>query len=175
MRKTVQSNFKPKHTIISPEDIEYNKMYTFTLNPEKQYYADGITRINKIVTELEKRLMRYLDNISYVLKPEVSKMGRIHFHGIIMFKMDKLIFYMQCIPVLIEHYTVEIDELKDYDIWYDYITKQVEMLELYNIPVGNNKILNELSVLAEKHRNEHASPLPSEVDSDYGSDDDDYD
>lgn len=72
-RKTILDNIKSKH-------LQY--YVTFTLKKDKQQKD-----FKKIYDSLRKILSRY--EIDYVLIPELTKTGNIHFHGFIGFDPDK--------------------------------------------------------------------------------------
>lgn len=124
--------FKPKHYNVNIEDIEYNHWYAITLNPEKQYYNMGYLRYSNIMKDLEKILNQYIGEIEYYLYMEVSKTGRLHFHGYIKYKRDIDLVYITLIPLLIEKYTLKIDFINYAQKWAEYISKQTECFRFIN-------------------------------------------
>lgn len=127
-----KAGFKDKHKALKYEDVKINTNYAFTLNPSNKYQKfNSYTRPSeflKIVNEL-------LGNIKhYVLYPEISPKGRIHFHGWIWFDTQQEIieFYLNKIHDLGENSTYEMDILNDVKIWTDYCTKQITFHEYFS-------------------------------------------
>lgn len=76
-RKDIQSKSRSKNTIIrNIEQKQLNFSVLFTLKPEKQN-----TDVKVIKSSVTKLLRRY--DIPYVLVPEFTEKGVIHFHGFI--------------------------------------------------------------------------------------------
>lgn len=125
--------YKPKNSNINIEDIEYNHWYAITINPQKQYYNKGYLRYSDVMQEITKLLNQYIGEIEYFMYMEVSKLGRLHFHGYIKYKKDLDLVYMTLIPDLVDKYSFEIDYINDPDIWAEYISKQTECFKFKNI------------------------------------------
>lgn len=143
-KKNYKKNvFTQRNKNVNIEEIEIGKLYAITLNPEKQDFPAGVMRYNGITAELEKILRPWLGCIEYYLEMEVSKMGRIHYHGVIRFKKESDLYswYADAIPRIAAKYTFEIDELNDYNVWIDYINKQYTRVgEMYKHGIGNEAL-----------------------------------
>lgn len=112
---------KPKYGCPEPEYIKEGQDYSFTMNPLIQYFDDPIRRL-KVFIETKKFLSKFTC-IQGVLYNEVSRNGRLHFHGTINIK-SSYEFFVYCVPQLQAYCTYEIDELNHPEIWYKYCIKQ---------------------------------------------------
>ena len=120
---------KPKYKSPSIEDIVPLKIYSFTINPEKQYYNKGAMRHISIIQDVTDVLNKY-NNYKYNLYMEISKNGRIHFHGTIHFE-DPWDFYYTIIYKLQQMSTYYIDTIEDQKVWNEYILKQQKYVPKY--------------------------------------------
>lgn len=125
-----------KYKIPNPEDIVPLKMYSFTINPQKQYPNEmlGYLHNDSDITKLLKH-----SNIRYEIHRELSSKSRVHYHGYIQFidKKHLLETYISFIPKLMKHSTFYIDTIDDVDngvTWAAYCTKQKSIWDLNNIP-----------------------------------------
>lgn len=121
--------YKPRNDNIDMENIELNKWYSITINPEKQFEKDGYLRYTSVLKHVQRVLNEYTSNIEYYLKMEVSKLGRVHFHGWVKYRKDISMIYICLIPKLISIATISIDYIDDPDIWHDYVTKQCKCFD----------------------------------------------
>lgn len=121
------------HKLPSPEDIDIELPYTFTFNPcdGRQYYYDA-DRVETFMEYWRTLFDSMFDDIEIDVHLEVSKLGRLHFHGIIKFK-NLLNFYLKDIIKLKNEGTLEIDTIEDGEVWEEYCTKQ----KLLNIHYKN--------------------------------------
>lgn len=135
-------NFQPndRFKCISPEDMQIDGKYTFTINPEQQFTSknnDMRERVNKFTTYLSTNLNRILYKTAiFVVHLEVSKNGRLHVHGMLKVK-NILKFFIECIPQLQDIGSYEIDTIKELSIWSMYCVKQDPLWK----SVGINPIL----------------------------------
>lgn len=115
---------------VSPENISTHANYSFTLNPEVQYYEiqDGIERFNTWNAHMYKELKRLHGIESLKIWPEISQSGRLHFHGIIKIK-DVIEFALVDVPLLIRIGHLEIDTINDEDVWNKYIRKSIQLMK----------------------------------------------
>jgi hypothetical protein len=142
-----------KTPIVSPEKIELNTFYSFTLSPNDscQYfgYAHRCEKRDHIFDPTEtqrlKLFQRYIRDYPYkVLKKfcdvklysEISRNGRLHCHGWIKFKDFKsvMLFYTNVVEEYKRVYGfIEIDTIKDMQVWKTYCTKQQHLWEACDV------------------------------------------
>lgn len=119
--------YKSRNTAPALEDFKLNTGYAFTLNPcDRFQYWEIEDRMIRVIRKVRNFLNR--DYIMYKIYPEISKGGRIHFHGYIWCN-DALKLYRDAIHELGEFSTYEIDTISNEDIWEDYITKQCAIIK----------------------------------------------
>lgn len=116
-----------KNKFPKPEDLVLDRCYTFTYNPEQQYVGD-VERLKKVVRHFRNKMN--FSCLSYKVYLELSGNGRIHFHGYIKIKEIKE-FYLFAVGTMCAHASTEIDIINDDEIWYDYITKQFHIWQIY--------------------------------------------
>lgn len=113
-----------KSDILAPEDIIVDIKYTFSINPDDdhQYWLDD-DRINKSRDIMQS----YINSIDadIVLQMEVSRLGRLHYHGTIEFDHHKQVLKFFCISLrnLLNKTTIEIDNIVDLSEWHEYCQK----------------------------------------------------
>lgn len=136
---------KPAHQMIAPEEMQTGIMYAFTINPSDnhQFYGEE-ERVDKFHKRWQDILGSnlVLNGIADLdLTLEVSKMGRLHYHGVITV-LDKISFYVDFIPKIKNMCTFELDTMSDSDKWKKYCIKQdlfhkyitsAEILTLYRL------------------------------------------
>jgi len=147
MKKNSNNGFKRLHTFPPPEKVKLTDMLTFTLNPSDTPYINrkGERKVilepffNDIIKGLGK--LRYCE---YKLYPEISSTGKWHFHGTI--QLTNIInFYLYDVPLMQELGAIEIDTIKDLDIWMAYCTKQAELMKAYLTPLKIKTEINKKS------------------------------
>lgn len=116
-----------KASIISPDKCTVSSPYTLTINPSDrfQFWSESMdSRIKKAKAHIVVVLNRLLP-AQISLKIDVSRVGRIHWHGVIRFPTILSIkeFYTEDIQSLISEHQVEIDFLPDIDKWAEYCSK----------------------------------------------------
>lgn len=122
--KFVKKDYRKQKTL-PLEDLEPNTYYSFSINPEM--WKDTI-----IEQEREnKRLLKvFRQNGEYVLFPELSPQGKLHYHGLVMF--DGYVNIMNVYLGLRRlKCALEIDVVNDSDKWIEYITKQMDYKESF--------------------------------------------
>lgn len=131
-----------------PEKINAGEVYTFNYNPGYQPEMVGCKVLLTSYTDFFKRVQDTIDkcyNIKIDMYPEMSKAGRLHFHGYCSFlKTENIIpFYSRDLKVLNANSQGEIDTIQRIDcrgseecdpITYRccrdcYITKQKHIME----------------------------------------------
>lgn len=115
--------------VIAPEDILLNTMYTFTISwsDHYQYWGENL-RIDKNYLASAKLLHDIKPE--FFLNMEVSKNGRLHWHGYILFKDYDSVrdFYVNSLYKIEMKAIMEIDTITDIQKWEDYIVKQTKFM-----------------------------------------------
>lgn len=114
-----------KKTLLEPESVEPDVLYTFTIN-----YAIEDNRANRNKSFFEtfhdqSRAIYDIKHCNYKIYPELSRVGKLHWHGNIMFKnyAQIALFYAIELPRLMKIAQIEIDTIADTDKWTEYIMK----------------------------------------------------
>lgn len=122
---------RQKDFALSPENIVVGVKYATTWNPcDKRQYFDDVKRIDKLKAYTETVLLE-IPNVKIELDMEVSKKGRLHWHGTIMFTTVQSIkhFYVIQIHNLHELWNIDIDTISNEEGWHTYCTKQKFILD----------------------------------------------
>lgn len=141
------NKFTPKHESMPIENIVPGYWYSFSINPidEYQYWRSlAVDRREEMFRNYWKNFFLHQNNSYHTrLFPELSPLGRLHFHGLISFETKEHIkrFYMNDIYTLKLKCTFEIDEIEDLEIWMQYITKQQDH---FDWAVDNNTAKSKL-------------------------------
>lgn len=136
-------NTSPKLSILEPKVICLQTYYSITINPNDDYqFFNDIesVRIKKAENHI-KYIMRKYINIRFSLYIDVSRVGRIHWHGTIMFPFINSIkfFYTEVINELLSKHHIEIDTINDSDKWFHYCTKTAH---LWKVVINTDDLLN---------------------------------
>jgi len=126
-------------SIVSPEAIVPKKKYTYTLSPDDDHqYWKCTDRIDKLQEFMLLEILRY-PNVDIVAKMEVSRTGRLHYHGTISFLDKEAIkhFFVIAIHDILKFSQLEIDTIADEDKWNQYIAKQ----DLFNVWLKTSEAL----------------------------------
>lgn len=126
----IDSKFK----VIKPEDIVIKNRYSFSFNPEEQPKPQRFYNVtlncfeswSQKVYEVFASL-RFAEVETFM---EISKGGRLHFHGYIKVN-DIPSFYFYEIPKLKHYGTFEIDIINDPMLWDLYIKKQKSFMSKF--------------------------------------------
>lgn len=134
--------FKGKDKMISPEELLINTKYSITLNPNDKRQYFGLTdRISKLRQFIEQQLLE-VPNVKFYLHMEISRNGRLHFHGTIVFTTIESIkhFYIMKVNEWQDYYQIDMDTIKDEKIWNAYCVKSKSIIdELISTEVCLNK------------------------------------
>lgn len=127
-----------------PKKMFTSTRYTFTLNPSDSFqYFGKVARYAKAIRAIQASL-ESLTYCEYELYPEVSKKGRIHFHGYIDI-IEPARFQLYDVHILTKISIYEIDVLTDPDVWKAYIEKdKKEMLRFAKSIKQPYKISNKI-------------------------------
>lgn len=155
-------NGKKKYqvNILSPEDIHVDTNYALTLCPDDTLQFWNVNTVQRLNMSLAyaRSLLNTLGKMIHIgLYLEVSRTGRIHYHGVINFLSQDAIkeFYLIRLHKILEHFRVEIDTISDYDEWDAYCTKASHLWEISIdtnsavefIKKQNDCSINELGIL----------------------------
>lgn len=118
--------------LMSPEDMKIEIAYAITINPSDdfQYFKyDDDERLEEFIGYWSARIQVMRCDLS--LHTEVSKMGRLHFHGIIKFPTIGCIrnFYLTDIRKLSLQSMVQITAITDRVKWDEYCTKSKFLID----------------------------------------------
>lgn len=131
-----------KSPILSPDKIALKTMYAITINPDDsyQFFKDvGRERIKKATNHITYVLRQY-PNVHMSLTIDVSRVGRIHWHGTVLFTHFENVkdFFLEYINDLVQHHQIEIDTIKDPKVWSDYCHKT---LHLFNVNITTQEVM----------------------------------
>lgn len=130
---TDKRNFA-KQNIIAPENWELDTYYSITLNPcdDYQYWSEiSDERIKKSKNHMKYLIRRYC-NIHMDLYLEISRTGRLHWHGTIKISHINHVreFYLVVIHELMTKHHVDVDTIEDMDKWIEYCTKGIKIINV---------------------------------------------
>nr|UOF76868.1 rep protein [Cressdnaviricota sp.] len=113
--------------ILEPKEVQVGVEYALTINPDNdhQYFKESTDeRIKKATTYINALLSRY-PNMRCRLKMDISRNGRIHWHGIVVFKHTNHIkdFFFETIHNLQLSNQIELDTIQDMQKWIEYMGK----------------------------------------------------
>ncbi len=138
-----------------------DEIYSFTVNPSDagQFFrGNSIHRIRDAINYNVKHFNNILVDYSDItLYPEISRQGRIHYHGYIRIN-DVFNFHVNTLHKLKDKYIYEIDTIKDSDIWSKYILKDKSIMEPALRALGlpykmTNKIIKK--IIYNSHTNDN--------------------
>lgn len=167
MRK---QNSTSRWSLPAMEHMKTNIKYAFSYNPESQPCSYASDRIQKWYTEMIK-LFGSLKGSFIDLSVEISKLGRLHFHGTI--EVSTLWkFYYYDVPKLMKDGSFEIDTISKYDEWIAYVDKNKdemsEMMKAFGLPrtlaTKKTKIVRMEKEVKRFFTEEPLTPINSETD-----------
>lgn len=112
--------------IVAPEDIDINVCYSLTINPSDDFqFFNSSSRLNQSREWMEYILFLYGQKIYINIFQEVSRRGRIHYHGKIKFKTIEALktFYVEHLHNLLSKAHIEIDTISNPEEWDEYCRK----------------------------------------------------
>lgn len=124
--------YNPKDKMLSPEAIEVGTIYSFTVNPnDKRQYWELMDRVEKLTHFMELQLID-IPNVHIMLHMEISRTGRLHFHGTIKFTTKECIkhFFLFKIYDWMKLHQLDMGVINDSKIWDDYCTKSKSILDV---------------------------------------------
>jgi len=116
--------------LLPMELMETNKEYTLTINlPDTQINKPLKYHISRYIKWTLKHIKPYAQ---YKLYPELSKNGKLHYHGNISFNTNRNIFHFYLhLSDQRKKSAIEIDTISDPEKWNKYITKQKQYKPQY--------------------------------------------
>lgn len=142
--------YNEKHQCIDPEDASTGIKYALTINPNdgnQSFTKQYSKRVSDFVENSYRNISHFFhgSGIIWLLKLEVSKGGRLHYHGWLTFTSQESIrnFYIGIIPKLKYYCTYCLKSISDsydskkYKSWKEYVMKQ----DLLHIWLSSNKPL----------------------------------
>lgn len=121
---------KAPHVLPSPEDVQEGRPLSFNYNPQMQPHhnlgAYALTEIKDFIEDCYK-VFKSCGNCDIKVVPELSRLGRWHFHGWIVIN-NVMDFYLSDIHKIINKGTVYVNHLADADGWKDYVYKQHNLM-----------------------------------------------
>jgi len=138
---------EPKNKSVAPEEIIIGAVYSLTINPSDHYqFWHNKTRLDVFKQWFRVFLLRLrpAEVKGYI---ELSQLGRLHFHGTIIFSSYATVnkFYIDNIRQLVEHTIYEMDTTTNDNEWLTYCTKGKNVLSEYidNLKIDLREKLNE--------------------------------
>lgn len=116
-----------KQNHLEPKEILSQVEYSYTVNPSDDYQYWGLPmddRIKKSKTHMNYVLRRW-PNMRCTLHMDISRNGRIHWHGTIKFLHENHIkqYFFETIHELQKEHNIDMDGLKDPKVWEEYCKK----------------------------------------------------
>lgn len=110
-----------------PEYVILNHRYELTINLQDYGEPPFGNQLAHYHAFFEKYIC---PSSSIELRPELSKKGRLHFHGWIMWKTYKSLFiFLQVMPTLLRYCQIDIDTGADAWQWYVYCRKMRHIMK----------------------------------------------
>lgn len=120
----------------SMEDLKLNMPYAFSFNPEAQPRDFNVDCIPKWFTSIIKTVGK-LKACTVEMSVEISKLGRLHFHGTLTVHKSWQFYYYD-VPMLCKEGSFEIDTIGKIDEWQTYIdknkTEMMTMMKEFGLP-----------------------------------------
>lgn len=146
---------KARNLIPEYEVFECDTSYAITYNPcDKIQHFRAHDRLTLCTAEVLEKVFFSMHTFEIVLYPEISKKGRIHYHGYITV-FDKDAFYCHNIHHLMTHGTCVIKAISDKAVWFKYIMKQAtfhkyfSQMTLYKIPLTKGEKLTRNDIIVK--------------------------
>lgn len=154
-----------KKTILEPQDIQIMVPYAITINFDPKVTSHTPDFWKTLYTETEIINTLYCN---YELYPELSRAGKLHWHGIITFNNDIEIahFYATVIPKLLHNSrAIEVDTIDDLKYWKEYYCKKCKhIMKPYLLRFKRDYKLSRSFSMKQKYIYSRAiKPTPSEA------------
>lgn len=138
--------------MIEPKSIGLDIMYAITINPNDdfQFWTDPESERIKKATNHLKYVIKHNPNYDFHLVIDVSRIGRIHWHGTIRFKHLNHVrmFYTEFLHDFLSKHHLDMDTIKDPVVWnsYMYKTSHLWSNELTTVSVCKIPIVNKSKI-----------------------------
>ncbi len=133
--------YKPRNRVPDPHKLS-DGWYAFTINPCDSFQMFNLRR-ERFIKFIGMFIPWFNDECSHVLYylyPELSKLGRLHFHGYLRVpRKNTNWFYTYWVPRVTSMCSIDISELKEngiskeYTNWEDYCTKQQDLFQCLKV------------------------------------------
>lgn len=148
-------------------------VFTFTLNPDDHFQfftEDQTTRIEKACNHM-KYIIRQMPNTLIDVWMDVSRTGRIHWHGTICFSSEKelKLWFMERVYTLHKQHQIEMDTIADMDKWMTYCKK---VKRLWDVNLKTSEIVKDKASLKKAQTSKMFKPIESYYDIKYDPYDD---
>lgn len=107
--------------------LRRNGIYSITLNKQEQNWYILLRREEYEIREYYKMVQILKHCSTFVLFPEVSKVGRWHYHGRIEIT-DTYYFHVYAMPLIKKFSHIDLDTIEDDIAWLNYCTKDEEIM-----------------------------------------------
>lgn len=138
----------PKSGVLDPKLIKLDVKYTFTINPNDdfQYWKENEKERIRMSIKHANYVLSKMSCARCWLKMDISRVGRIHWHGTIEFKTFKNLrrFLLEHIHDLTLKHTIEIDTITDEKTWNDYCNKLNHLVDYEVKTETSSKMLMQL-------------------------------
>lgn len=116
---------KKRNDVLSLEDVKVNVHYALTINPNDQHQYFGEPR-RELLFNADLKDSFFPTEIERDLYMEVSPKGRLHWHGLLLFREREEIFrfYTRVISNWIRESTVTLKAITSMEDWLKYCKKQ---------------------------------------------------
>lgn len=131
--KKTQSDTRKSIDLVPPEKLELNTYYTLNINPYETLYSQSVTLKEKIAMLIKyvQELLYYTD-VGYQLYPELSKVGKLHVHGLIKFYTPESVMEVyNNIYNTMGKIAIEIDTIDNIETYLTYCKKQSKFMKPY--------------------------------------------
>lgn len=124
---------KKLHSAIAPEDIKLNDKYSFSINPKECIYNKKESLKDKILVLRDLISNFKLPGISLKMVMEMSSIGKLHAHGMVIFEdnIGIAMFYNELFNIRnITGY--ELDTISGPETWNNYCIKGTSYMMSYS-------------------------------------------
>lgn len=119
------NNYVKKHNSLPMETVKLSN-YSLSINPAQA--SGDIHRDYKACKKILK-CFSHITSINITMFPEYSPTGRLHMHGVVIFRSFEGVFqFYEVLHQIKESCTYEFDTIEDVTKWRDYTLKQQHIM-----------------------------------------------